>query len=328
MPARLIVYPPFRPARVWSLTEGEDYSIGRQGGNPEADIPIDDDRISRRHAVLRSRPAGAWSLADAGSKNGVELEGRAIQETELRENVWISLGGVLARFELLAAGQVAKAARDREQRWQASATMQRALEPSLGVEGLLERLLDSVLELSDTDRGFVLFADRTGRDATEWTLDDLQVAATRGVSHDELAGRSFLGSSGVVRKVLRGGRATACCDAAAETWLGSRASVLTGGIRALVCLPLRAEQRLLGVVYADSREAGASISDHDLEVLAALADHAALALSLAQIDREIDAVLAELAGLDDEGKPADGAARSHLVNRLSGLRVSARAAAR
>ncbi len=52
MPARLTFYLPQRPARVHDLRDGEDYVVGRDADCP---LQVDDDRVSRRHALLRSR---------------------------------------------------------------------------------------------------------------------------------------------------------------------------------------------------------------------------------------------------------------------------------
>ena len=57
-----------------ALARGE-WVIGRA---PEADVRIDDDRVSRRHAVLRYGGSG-WELVDGGSLNGIWLGGRQMQ---------------------------------------------------------------------------------------------------------------------------------------------------------------------------------------------------------------------------------------------------------
>ena len=56
------------------LPRGE-WVIGRA---PESDVLIDDDRVSRRHAVVRYGPEG-WELRDGGSLNGIWLAGRQVQ---------------------------------------------------------------------------------------------------------------------------------------------------------------------------------------------------------------------------------------------------------
>jgi ABC transport system ATP-binding/permease protein len=65
-----------------------EWVIGRA---PESDIRIDDDRVSRRHAVVRASEDG-WELSDGGSLNGIWLDGRQVQR------VAVPPSGVTVRF--------------------------------------------------------------------------------------------------------------------------------------------------------------------------------------------------------------------------------------
>jgi GAF domain-containing protein len=118
--------------------------------------------------------------------------------------------------------------------------------------------------------------------------------------------------------VLAEGRPVATTDASLDTWLGERASVLTGGIRGLVCLPLAVGDELLGVLYADSRRPGATVTELDVEILSALADHAALVLSLAEVRRELDALEREAEPAPPPEPPSPGRSWRQLVARSEG----------
>jgi pimeloyl-ACP methyl ester carboxylesterase len=98
MPARLTLYLPQRPARVYDLRDGEDYVVGRDADTP---LQADDDRVSRRHALVRSR-GGSWSVVDLRSKNGTQVDGvDAPSARPLTGTSWVSFGGLLARFDLI-----------------------------------------------------------------------------------------------------------------------------------------------------------------------------------------------------------------------------------
>ena len=70
------------------LEAGPSYLVGR---DPEADIVIDDARVSWRHAVLRLEE-GRWVLADNGSTNGSYTEGRRVDRIEIDEERLVRLG--------------------------------------------------------------------------------------------------------------------------------------------------------------------------------------------------------------------------------------------
>src|SRR5689334_29402 len=97
MPARLTVHFPSRPARSFLLPDGREMVVGR---GPECDVVLDDDRISRRHALLTCNESG-WSVADLGSKNGLMIDGAPSARGSLAERSWISFGGLAARFEVV-----------------------------------------------------------------------------------------------------------------------------------------------------------------------------------------------------------------------------------
>jgi serine phosphatase RsbU (regulator of sigma subunit)/tetratricopeptide (TPR) repeat protein/predicted Ser/Thr protein kinase len=66
--------------------------------------------------------------------------------------------------------------------------------------------------------------------------------------------------------------------------LGSE-SILTFGLRSIMAAPITLRDRLLGVVYVDSRVAKAMFTDDDVQLLTGLANHIAIALDTARAAR-------------------------------------------
>jgi pSer/pThr/pTyr-binding forkhead associated (FHA) protein len=73
---------------------GEAMHIGR---GLSAELRLDDNSVSRRHAILVPRPAGARILDDR-SANGTFVNGRRVQQAELSNGDVIVLGRVVLRF--------------------------------------------------------------------------------------------------------------------------------------------------------------------------------------------------------------------------------------
>jgi hypothetical protein len=277
MPGRLTLHPEYRPPARWVVDEGRSYLLGRDA---TCDLVVDDERVSRRHARL-DHLDGGWRLSDLGSKNGLAIGGLATRAGTLEPGSWVSVGGVVGRFEEIAAEALVRESEERARRWRSSAELARRLEPAAGLDRLLRQVLDSALELAGGERGFVLLAGAGG----------LEVAAAAGLGVDELRRPEFAGSVGAVERVLALRRPVVIADLAGDLSLGARPSVLAGGIRAVACVPLVALDRHLGALYTDSRRPGASFEALDLELLEAFAGQAALALTVERLDRE----LAELA---------------------------------
>jgi hypothetical protein len=67
------------------------------GRGLSAGLRLDDASVSRRHAILVPRPTGARILDDR-SANGTYVNGRRVQQAELRGGDVIMLGRVMLRF--------------------------------------------------------------------------------------------------------------------------------------------------------------------------------------------------------------------------------------
>jgi hypothetical protein len=301
VPARLTLFLADRPARVYTLREGAEHVVGR---DPECAVRIDDERASRRHAVLRAAEGG-WGLADLRSKNGTQLDGTTVRvrAAPLQETSWISFGGVLARFERLTEEAAARQQEEQLRRWHSSVEMQRRLTPSLGLSPLLERLLDSVLELTRCERAFVLLSEPGG---------ELVLAASRGLPAGTVLEEEFAGSVGAVQLGLQEGRVVATSDAQLDSRLAHRPSIAEHRIRALVAMPLVAAERLVGALYADSSKSGAELTELDVDILSGLAAHAAMGITVARLDAELARLAAGLA-VDDSPAPLVKAPPAPLV---------------
>jgi hypothetical protein len=292
MPARLTVHFPSRPARALLLPDDRPVVVGR---DPQCDVVIEDDRISRRHAILSCSNPGesGWSIADLSSKNGTRVDGMQLTQGDLAARSWISFGGLVAQFEVLT-GTIEKVEEERLQRFSTSLELQRGLNPAAGLAELLPRVVASMLTLTGAERGFLLLAGPAG---------DLEVAARSGSSWEDVGSEEFGGSLGAVRRVLDTGRPVVSADARSDAELGERASVVTAGIRTLLCVPVQTLDRLIGVMYADSRRPGSAFTELDLEILEALAAQAGLAIAVARFDAELKGLagrIAEIPGADPD----------------------------
>ncbi|MEV5572389.1 FHA domain-containing protein [Spirillospora sp. NPDC052269] len=77
--------------RIHRLRPGGTYGVGR---DPQSAIVLTDARVSWHHAILRSGPDG-WTIEDAGSRNGVFLDGRRVQRMTLDGDHLFHLGNAV-----------------------------------------------------------------------------------------------------------------------------------------------------------------------------------------------------------------------------------------
>jgi hypothetical protein len=274
MPAKLTLHPPERASRFLVLRDGETLVVGR---DPDSGLLLDDPRVSKRHARLSWRGAGWWA-EDLGSKNGTLVNGAPVSGVPLAAGDWISFGGLLGRFEIVSEAEVASLESDRLARLHTSVEMRRRLGADLEPFDFLLRFLESAIEVTRAQRGFVVLAGPE---------DTLRVEVAAGFARDELARDGFAGSVGAIQRVMKTRVPVVVSDVKADAFLGPRPSVASMGLGALACVPIRQEEEVLGVIYVDSRERATGFAQLDIDVLESLAEHAAIVIGGLRLDRRI-----------------------------------------
>ncbi len=313
MPARLTLHLPFQPAKVFFLEDQKTYVLGRDS---DCELAVADDRISRRHASIAHGEAG-WALEDLGSKNGTLLNGlTAVQEILARqagESAWLSFGGVVGKFDALLKTAEGAWTAEQSLRWQTSMRHIEHLDPEAGLDPLLGTLMDSVMAITGTERGFILLRGPDG---------GLELVKATGVPASELESASFAGSVGAVERALEKAVPVVVSDTQSDEFLRDRASILEGSIRTLICLPLRVFGRVIGAVYADSPKTGTTFTELDVQVLEAVVSQAAIALWAARLSKEIQGLMGSLAEHSTVGEVSVEALHQELVESHARMHAS------
>lgn len=270
MQARLTAFVPDHAAITRSLLPGERLRIGRA---EDCELLLEHPSISRVHAEL-AESGGRWHLTDLSSKNGSFVEGGRTVSTPVDASCWLRFGDVHCEFALLdSAAADADVARWHERRRTATActvymdsiASTHAVDAAPG-QPLLEASLRAVAELAGCSRGFLL-VDTHGH---------FRVRAALALDPAQMTGREFAGSRSAVARAIEQRRPVVFNDIGAGAWPGACASVVLGGLRTLVCMPLLDGDRVLGAIYADRCESGPPLTTLDLELLEAFADRTAL----------------------------------------------------
>jgi hypothetical protein len=262
MPARLTAYLPDNAAAPCLLRSQQRVRIGR---GADCDFRVNHPSISRRHAEL-SLEHGSWRLADVGSKNGCFLDGVRTQSAVLDRPVWLRFGDIHCEFAPLSEEAADHAEKRISVKRSNSLVFAERLAQQTSLPDLLTETLRATVELADCERGFLLLAEQGA----------LRVVASRDVDLVSLRSREFKGSVGAMQRALGSKLAVVVNDVLRDPELAGRASVIAGGLRTLICLPLLAGGDILGVIYADSRQAGTVITTMDLDLLAVFAERASL----------------------------------------------------
>jgi len=155
----------------------------------------------------------------------------------------------------------------------------RVVNSSVDRGNLIDLILDLALKVIGADRGFVMLAGAP--------TEGLTLRAHRNMGEEiSWAGARTI-STGIARQVAASGTPVLTSDAQSDERFRDHKSVVNFRIRSVICVPLvERDGRVLGVIYVDSRAAGAGFDEEDRDFLLAFANYAAIALENARLVSE------------------------------------------
>jgi two-component system, NtrC family, sensor kinase len=260
--------------------EINDAEVGLGRGVQNA-VRIHDTEVSRSHARIE-RVEGKFRLTDLHSSNGTFVNGAPINTRELSGGEEIQVGRTVLLFSMEPARSDAGFVAERvallgeqdpgprsnivgqtsPQESQALATLagemgraqtlanlqvlyriaEEVVRPSNSIEQLLERILDLTIEVTGADRGCVLLRDAQSGDVVPKVFRH-----RRGLKATDRMGVS----RSIVDYVLANRQGVRTSDARSDVRFAPGQSILQGGIREAICVPMQGRYDLQGAVYVD-----------------------------------------------------------------------------
>ena len=271
-----------------------DKPLFRIGRRHESELQIVSVDVSREHADIEQDGSGRWLLRDRNSRYGTFVNDRAIAEYALAHGDRIRLGrsgGAELVFLLddSAQGHGANTSAIIDFRQIASLLDGlRALGSARVLDEVLALVMDSAIEVTGAERGFIMLANPAG---------ELEFKIGRAPRRVPLPGKLFDTSQKIPQQVFATDREMIVDDLLQGSLAGEHMGTVALGIRHVLCTPLRAvryvEQgaapaahRPIGVLYLDSHEKGRLLSGTTRHALEAFATEAGAALESARLYRE------------------------------------------
>jgi phosphoserine phosphatase RsbU/P len=273
-----------------------DKAIFLIGRRTAADLQLVNADVSREHAEI-ARDGMRYLLRDRGSRYGTFVNGEQVTERALEHGDRIRLGRTDA-IELVFmteasasthASGLREIGSDADLRQMAAILNGlRALGSGRVLEDVLVLVLDSALDVTKADRGFIMLARADG---------ELEFKTARGRGRITLPGTSFNTSSKIPREVFQTGESRIVGDLMDGDLAGMHEGTIAIGIRHVLCVPLSVHPmaaspdqgiaaRVIGVLYLDGRERSTILSQATRSSLEAFATQAALAIESARLYAE------------------------------------------
>lgn len=307
-------------------------------------LPLADLTVSRKHAEIYYKDDN-FQIRDLDSSNGTLINGvQLVRPRPLRRGDQIRCGGTLFLFSggptaagIAATGDCQRAVKvDTKNQVDAAITatvatpsdtatgldtqrleavdnlqtlyeISAAIGSSFDLNTLLERIMDLVFQVVAADRGFVLLIeDPSGR---------LTTKAVRYRDESEGSGGRITISHTIVNHVIRRQEGVISSNAMTDARFTSGKSVHDVGIRSAICVPIKAHDKVLGVIHIDSLVAAHTYSTEQLHLMRSIGLQTGLAIENVKLYQ---------AGVQAERLAATGqtvAYLSHYIkNILQGLR--------
>jgi serine phosphatase RsbU (regulator of sigma subunit) len=240
------------------------FTIGRSS---ETQLQLNDVKVSRRHAEL-IQDGASWIVRDLGSRGGTFLNEAKVESATLKPGDRIRIGNTELRIETGESSVLTSGHFDFRQVNALLAGL-RALGSGQVLDEVLAIVLDSTLELTGAERGFILLAEPGGQ------LTQRLARARGGITLS-----SAQTSKRIPDEVFATGVDRIVSDLLDDVNASRHGGTLALNIRQVLCTPLKVPQfgseahvdggeRRIGVLYLDSREKGYLQTAGGLHALAA-----------------------------------------------------------
>lgn len=151
----------------------------------------------------------------------------------------------------------------------------KVISSSLFTEEILSIVMQRAVEFLKAERGFLMLKNETG---------DLEFRTAHNIQKEHLSEEDFKISSSIAMKVAQTGESIYTSDAQADPRFSSQKSIAELHLRSIMCVPLKAKDEVIGIIYLDSSAQEASLFlESDLYLFELFAGQAAIAIENARL---------------------------------------------
>ena len=284
-------------------------------GRGSAQVPLVDQTISRRHAELR-RANGEWVISDLNSANGTYVNGERLEKTaRLKRGDQIRLGSTLLVYSgdekteqlsgpniphdmvtldagsqsvdaavmasvpsnedsiVLAAPETAQAV----QAWNVLRELTDVIGGLLPIDQLLIRVLDIIFEQVAVDRGVILLRGDSNELLPEVVRFRDKQMPVKGERQPIIASRT------IMNRVIESHEGVLCSNVVSDERFAGEESAQDIGMRSVICAPLVARDKILGVIHLDCPVTLHTYDESELKLITAIGYQAGLAIENARL---------------------------------------------
>jgi PAS domain S-box-containing protein len=170
----------------------------------------------------------------------------------------------------------------------ALATTTQAVNSSLELDEVLQLVMDTIIRLTEAERGFLMLRDPSGR---------MEMRIARNWEQESISPNEFDISRTIIERVIETCEPVLTTNAQEDPRFGGQESIVAYNLRSILCVPLQAKTEMIGVIYADNRIRSGIFNEAERDLLKVFADQAAIAIENARLFASVRHTLDEVTGL-------------------------------
>lgn len=184
---------------------------------------------------------------------------------------------------------------------------------TLDLNKILNNVIERIIEISDSDRGFLILLNEKGELFS-------QVVRTKEGSVAENRVLSF--SKTFTEDVLKTGKSIWVADAQADSRFATQKSVLALDLRTVICVPLKEANNVIGLIYLDRQSVIKSFTEDDLNLVESISNFASIAIVNARLHKQANEKNEKLEMLNELSRTISNAfTREELLYKVLGFAI-------
>ncbi len=237
------------------------------GSDASNDIVIAGDGVGPSHAVMQFDGI-QFNITSVDRKAILFVNGKKKRKTVLSEGDVVKIGETVLRFSILecSAIQSSELTPADNLGFSKLQELSQKLLSQQSLPAILEHLMDSVIELSSADKGFLILTKN----------DAVSIKVARNIERANIKDAVEQVSDSIIAKVIQSKTSIIVSDAANDSEFNSSQSVVKLNLSSVMCLPLVSRDGLIGLIYVGNDNIVNMFTNEHLELLEVFAAQASL----------------------------------------------------
>jgi len=250
------------------------------GSSPECDVTLPDPLVPDSFAHIHF-DGQVYTMATASRRHELTINGKKRKKHRLTHDDRIVIGAIELRFSLLddappVEAEAASTVADLDAYLKLYEFSARLLEKhDLG--DLLHALMDSVIEITSADKGFLILME----------ADQVDVKVARNLKRENIADALSQLSDSIIAKVIETRRPVVISDAMNDDEFSSSQSIIKLKLTSVICVPLLEKGKLIGLIYVGNDSVVDLFQEETMRILTVFASQASLIISNALLMNEL-----------------------------------------